>query len=49
MNTSQILLGDRFSEEKTNQIVKQFHRDGFVHIPGVLTPDGDHRATRHER
>ena len=49
MNTSQILPGEPFSEEQIQQIVKQFHRDGFVHIPGVLTPYGDHRATRHNR
>ena len=38
MNTTPILPGEPFSEEKTQQIVEQFHRDGFVHIPGVLTP-----------
>jgi hypothetical protein len=38
MNTSQILPGEPFSKEKMQEIVKQFHRDGFVHIPGVLTP-----------
>ncbi|MYE89380.1 phytanoyl-CoA dioxygenase family protein, partial [Candidatus Poribacteria bacterium] len=39
MNTSPILPGEPFSKEKTEQIAKQFHRDGFVHIPGVLTSD----------
>ena len=39
MNTSPILPGEPFNEEKTEQIVKQFHRDGFVHIPGVLTSE----------
>ena len=38
MNTSPILPGELFSKEKTQQIAEQFHRDGFVHIPGVLTP-----------
>ena len=39
MSTSQILPGEPFSKEKTQQIAKQFHRDGFVHIPGVLSSD----------
>ena len=39
MNTSPIIRGESFSEEKTQQIVEQFHRDGFVHVPGVLTPE----------
>jgi hypothetical protein len=38
MNTSPILPGEPLSKEKTQQIAEQFHRDGFVHIPGVLTP-----------
>ena len=38
MTTSPILPGKPFSEEKTRQIVDAFHRDGYVHIPGVLTP-----------
>ena len=37
MNTSPIIHGESFSEKKTQQIVEQFHRDGFVHIPSVLT------------
>ena len=37
MANSAILKGERFSEEKTTQIAEQFFRDGFVHIPGVLT------------
>ncbi|MCZ6681407.1 MAG: phytanoyl-CoA dioxygenase family protein [Candidatus Poribacteria bacterium] len=39
MTTSPILAGKPFSEEKTQQIVQHFYRDGFVHIPGVLTPE----------
>jgi hypothetical protein len=38
MNTSPILPGEPFSPEKTQQIAQQFFRDGYVHIPGVLTP-----------
>ena len=37
MNTSPIISGEPFSEEKTRAIVQQLHRDGFAHIPGVLT------------
>jgi ectoine hydroxylase-related dioxygenase (phytanoyl-CoA dioxygenase family) len=36
MDTSPILSGEPFDEEKTREIVDAFHRDGFVHIPGVL-------------
>ena len=39
MNTTPILPGEPFSEVKTQQIAEQFHRDGFVHIPGVLTSE----------
>lgn len=39
MAISPILRGERFTEEKTQQIVERFHRDGFVHIAGVLTPE----------
>ena len=39
MGNSLILSGKLFSEEKTTQIAQQFFRDGFVHIPGVLTED----------
>ena len=39
MGNSPILSGKPFSEEKTTQIAQQFFRDGFVHIPGVLTED----------
>ena len=39
MENSPILSGKPFSEEKTTQIAEQFFRDGFVHIPGVLTED----------
>lgn len=38
MTTSPILAGEPFSEGKTSQLVEQFYRDGFAHIPGVLTP-----------
>lgn len=37
MTTTPILQGEPFSAEKTAQIAQQFFRDGFVHIPGVLT------------
>ena len=39
MTTSPIIAGEPFSEEKIQQIVEQFYRDGYVHIPGVLTPE----------
>ena len=39
MNTSLILPGDPFDEEKTRQIVGAFRRDGYVHVPGVLAAD----------
>ena len=39
MGNSLILSSKPFSEEKTTQIAQQFFRDGFVHIPGVLTED----------
>ena len=45
MTTSPILAGEPFSEDKTSQLVEQFYRDGYVHIPGVLTP-GEIRALR---
>ena len=38
MTANPIISGEPFSGEKTRQIVEQFHRDGFAHIPGVLTP-----------
>lgn len=34
---SVILAGEKFSREKTQEIVGEFYRDGFVHIPNVLT------------
>lgn len=37
MANNRILRGKPFSKEKTAQIAEQFFRDGFVHIPGVLT------------
>jgi ectoine hydroxylase-related dioxygenase (phytanoyl-CoA dioxygenase family) len=39
MSMSPITSGEPFSEEKTRQIVEQFHRDGFVHLPDVLTSE----------
>jgi ectoine hydroxylase-related dioxygenase (phytanoyl-CoA dioxygenase family) len=39
MTTGLISPGKPFSKEKTEQIVEQFHRDGFVKIPGVLTSE----------
>ena len=45
MTTSPILAGVPFSEDKTSQLVEQFYRDGYVHIPGVLT-QGEIRALR---
>ena len=34
-----IISGEPFSAEKTQQIAEQFYRDGFVHLPGVLTSE----------
>ena len=45
MATSPILKGEAFSKEKTAEIAQQFFRDGFVHIPGVLT-EGEVTALR---
>ncbi|MBV7339937.1 phytanoyl-CoA dioxygenase family protein [Chloroflexi bacterium TSY] len=39
MTNSPIISGEPFSEEQTQQLVEQFHRDGFVYIPGVLTTE----------
>ena len=39
MTNSPILSGEPYSEGKTTQIAEQFFRDGYVHIPGVLTED----------
>lgn len=39
MTNSPIISGDPFGQEKTQQLVDQFHRDGFAYIPGVLTAD----------
>ena len=33
-----ILAGKPFTEEKTQEIIDQFFRDGFVHISNVLSP-----------
>ena len=38
MADTPILAGEPFSPQKTQEIVEQFLRDGYVHIPGVLTP-----------
>ena len=38
MAESTILAGEPFSPQKNRQIAEQFFRDGFVHVPGVLTP-----------
>ncbi len=38
MADTPILAGEPFSPQKTQEIVEQFFRDGYVHIPGVLTP-----------
>ena len=38
MSESPILAGEPFSPQKNQEIVKQFARDGYVHIPDVLTP-----------
>ena len=35
---SVILAGLKFSKEKAEEIVEKFFRNGFVHIPNVLTP-----------
>jgi len=37
MTASPILAGEPFSEEKIREIVEAFYRDGFAHIPDVLT------------
>jgi ectoine hydroxylase-related dioxygenase (phytanoyl-CoA dioxygenase family) len=34
---SSILAGESFSPQKTQQIVDQFLRDGYVHVPNVIT------------
>ncbi len=38
MADSPILAGKPFSPQKTQEIVEQFFRDGYVHVPEVLTP-----------
>ncbi|MDP7578587.1 MAG: phytanoyl-CoA dioxygenase family protein [SAR202 cluster bacterium] len=35
--TSSILAGESLSPQKTQQIVDQFLRDGYVHVPNVIT------------
>ncbi|MSS70456.1 MAG: phytanoyl-CoA dioxygenase [Candidatus Latescibacteria bacterium] len=39
MNRTAIQEGQPFSEERTREIIRDFKRDGFVLIPGVLEPD----------
>ena len=39
MNTSPIISGEPFSVEKAQEVVDRLYRDGFAHIPGVLTPE----------
>ena len=39
MTDTPILTGEPFSHQKTREIVDQFLRDGYVHIPNVLTAD----------
>ena len=43
--SSPILAGEAFSAEKQQQIAEQFFRDGYVHIPNVLT-EGEITALR---
>ena len=38
MADTPILAGEPFSPQKNQEIVEQFFRDGYVHIPGVITP-----------
>ena len=38
MADTPILAGEPFSPQRNREIVEQFFRDGYVHIPGVLTP-----------
>ena len=45
MANSPILSGEPFSQEETTEIAEQFFRDGFVHIPSVLT-EGEVTALR---
>ena len=39
MPSTPIKQGQPFSKERTEQIISEFQRDGFVHIPGVLEMD----------
>ena len=39
MAASPIAKGKPFNDADTRQIVDSLHREGFVHIPGVLEPD----------
>ena len=43
--SSPIQSGEPFGEETTQEIIDRFHRDGFVHIPGVLEA-GEMQALR---
>ncbi len=38
MADTPILAGEPFSPQENQETVEQFFRDGYVHIPGVLTP-----------
>jgi len=39
MMQNPILAGEPFCTQKTKEIVEQFHCNGYVHIPNVLTPN----------
>ena len=39
MNQTPIQNGTPFSEERTREIIREFKREGFVLIPGVLEAD----------
>ncbi len=43
--SSPIQSGEPFGEDTTQEIIDRFHRDGFVHIPGVLEA-GEMQALR---
>lgn len=43
---SEILDGTRMGEAETSRIVSSFRKNGYVHIPGVLTP-GEVDALKH--
>ena len=37
--TTPVLEGQPFTQERTDEIIAQFNRDGFILIPGVLEPE----------